>query len=241
MKITIVIPTRNRLEKLYNCIASIITNKYYGSHEVNIIIAFDNREELEKFGKYNISKETSMEVFNNYRVPDFWNYYLKNSNFDVFVCLNDDTLLEKDFFLKLEEAFKNNFPDFDGIVGLNQSNGPKEQCLDSAFCAIGSKYADRFPDRNVYCLDYFRFYADKEIGEYAKSIDKFYFGEEVKIIHLHPAFTKLSPDETHNKVREFLNKDRTTYTKRKQKNLLWGRCFELIEKENNAKIQSNLS
>ena len=230
MLIDIVIPTRDRLLKLYNCVGSIL-NSDWGDNQISIKVAFNDEEELTKFKQYTMSQEIMMEVFEGYRVPTFWNTYLLKSKADVLVCLNDDTILKKHTILKLEEAFKTHFPDYDCVIGLNQSNGPVEQCLDSAFCAIGIKYSDRFPNRQVYCPDYFRFYGDKELGEYAKSINKFYFAKEVEIIHLHPAFTGIPGDETHNKVREFLNKDRVTYTKRQQLNYLWGSDYNLLSKE----------
>lgn len=106
-------------------------------------------------------------------------------------------------------------------------NIPKDQALDSAFPAIGLKYTERFINKQVWCPEYKRFYGDRELGDYAKSIGKFYFAENARIVHLHPGFTGEPPDNTHNEVRKYLNKDRVTYFKRQQKSLLWGRDFQL--------------
>lgn len=228
----LVIPSYRRMEKLLNCLNSIEdTDK--GSNQVDTYVYFNTKEEVDEFGKLDVSKGINLKVLDRYVVPEFWNSHLRQcvSNVDVMVCLNDDVLLKKDTILELEKAFKENFPTFDGIVGLRQSNGPVEQCLDSAFCAIGLKYSMRFPEKQVYCKDYKYLWADKEVGDYAKSINKFYFAEKAELIHLHCAFTGEQPDETHLHTRSNKMLDKTTYFKRRQLGCLWGRDYKLINNE----------
>lgn len=225
MNIDLVIPTKNRKQKLINCISSL---EKIIKDNIHVYIYFSEESELEYF-KY-LEKNFTLCLVKNYRVPEFWNTHLKYMTSDVMLCCNDDILFKEDSLIKLEECFNIKFPDFDGVIGLNQSNILKEQALDSAFCAIGKKYTERFPNKAIWCPEYYRFYADKELGEYAKSINKFYYAEEVEIIHLHPAFDKSQLDETHDLVRKYLNFDRDIYNERKSKGYLWGSNFNLVNR-----------
>ena len=223
MQIDIVIPSKNRYNKLTNCLISI---EKYITNNIVVYVYFSSQKEIDSF---DIKKDwLIIRLYENYIVPEFWNSHLKQCRADIMVCLNDDVLLKENTILEIEKAFMNNFPNFDGVVGLRQSNGPQEQCLDSAFCCIGLKYAQRFPQRQVYCINYKYFWADKELGDYAKKINKFYFAEKAEIIHLHPSFTKEIPDETHLYTRQYLMSDKTTYLKRKQLGYLWGENFNRI-------------
>ena len=86
---------------------------------------------------------------------------------------------------------------------------------------------EREVDRQVFCLDYDRFFCDKELWLRGKELDVFHFDPDIKIQHLHPAFGG-KEDQTHKNVRKYLNKDKQTYRIRQEKNLLWGRSYELI-------------
>jgi hypothetical protein len=117
------------------------------------------------------------------------------------------------------------FPDLDGIIGLNQENLPIKDTVKTAFGAIGQQFAARFPNKQVFCPEYKRFYLDKELEEYANKIDKLYWCKEAMLIHLHPAYDKKWEDFTHHSVRQHLKEDRLTYMKRRDNNLLWGDTF----------------
>jgi hypothetical protein len=111
-------------------------------------------------------------------------------------------------------------------MGINQCNLPPEKTIQSAFGVIGTKYADRFPDRQVFCPEYYRFYGDWELLEYTKSIDKFHYAENVKIQHLHG--DTYGRDDTHREVRKYKEKDCPIFNMRQNKHLLWGKQFTLI-------------
>ena len=120
------------------------------------------------------------------------------------------------------------FPDYDGIMGVNQSNLPPQNSK-AAFGIIGTKYADRFPNRQVWCPDYDRFYCDYEMYLYASKIGKFYFSEKTKLNHNHGAFAGEARDETHKEVRKYLETDRFMFNIRQNKKLLWGKTWEKLK------------
>ena len=149
---------------------------------------------------------------------------------DALCYLSDDVLFFEDTVEKMINKFSYYFPDFDGVLGLYQENLPIEQQVKCAFGIIGTKFANRFPQRKVFCLDYWRFYMDKELLLLIENSNKFVFDKEVKIKHLHPAITGIA-DKTHKYNRKYLQRDRETFYLRRKKNWLWGRDYNLIIKE----------
>ncbi len=226
LRLDIVIPTIGREIKLINCLNSI--RKAKKNYNVQVYIYFSRVNELLKFSSYTKEYWINCYRVHNYKVPEFWNNHLNKMKADAMVCCNDDVLFKEDTIDKIYELFPKCFPDYDGIVGISQENLPQGQGKNYAFMIIGSKFADRFPNRQVWCLDYYRFYADQELGMYAEKIGKFKYYSEIKITHLHPAFNKELLDETHRRVRVYWRQDHNTFIKRQTLKLLWGENFKLI-------------
>ena len=230
MNIDVIIPTKKRNEKLCNCINSLIEAKKH--YSVNVYVYFDNNEDLNECSVlFSVYDWLHFRIENNYRVPTFWNTHLKQCKADVLCYLNDDVIVKEDIFKQIVKAFIIHFPDFDGVVGINQVNIPEGQKVESAFGVIGIKYANRFPNKQVFCPDYYRFFADFELWQYAKHINKFVFSKKAQLIHLHPAFDSKQSDETHKEVRKYFSKDKKTFNIRKDNKLLWGLTYQLITKE----------
>ena len=240
MKLDIVIPSRNRLKKLYDCIDSIREAvKEIPEVECTIHIFVD-------FGESLFDVVSDMDIFivhtleEEYRAPLFWNKYLKTMEADVLCYLNDDIKLDK-YCLKEALSFLKGL-DYDGVIGLNQSNQTGTTNCSAAFGMIGSKFADRFPNREVFCPDYYCLYLDEELMKYAQSLNKFIFCNSAKLEHYHPSFTKEKPDDTHIHNRRHKQIDIEIYNLRKEKNLLWGESFEKIEHgESNNSSSRNFS
>jgi len=218
MKLDICIPTVGRKEKLNKCVNSILqTAKEHTTIKLFFSDEFEYREYRSAFmGIANIQTF----LLNSYRVPNFWNWCLQNSDAHAMMYLNDDVTVLPDTLDNVEKAFTQLAPDFDAVLGINQVNLPEGSKLESAFGVIGLEYAKRFKDKNVWCLDYSRFYADKELMLYARKIGRFYYCPEIQINHYHGSF--YGEDDTHKKVRQFLSKDKQTFNLRQEKGLLWG-------------------
>lgn len=230
MIIDLVIPTKNRREKLLKCLNSILIS--VKEIDINLYIYFQyktNRDYIKDM--VGDIPNIHLELSGNYRVPDFWNKFYKETKSDAVCYINDDIEFLPDTMKNIIDEYIIAFSDYDGLMGICQTNLPSGQALESAFGVIGMKYADRFPDRQVYCPDYDRFCGDYEMWQYAKSINKFYFSEKSKIIHHHPCTDRRLEDETHLEVRKWLIGDKQTFHKRQSKNLLWGKDLTLISKE----------
>jgi len=227
MKLDIVIPSKNRKEKLQKCLNSLFLS---GKDilDLNIFLYLSSKEEYDyyRFLFSNI-RQIIVRRIADYRVPDFWNAFLCQCESDAMMYINDDIeFLEETIPIVLENYYSR-FPDYDGVMGLNQVNITDPNKVEAAFGVIGLKYADRFPDRQVFPPCYNRFYGDFELWLYAREINKFYFCEEARILHHHPSTNRSLEDSTHIDVRKWLAKDRAIFNLRKEKQLLWGRSFEL--------------
>lgn len=118
--------------------------------------------------------------------------------------------------------------DLDKVVGCNVTNmPPKADTLEFSFIAVGKDFLARFPSQQLYCPDYWHFYADTELGLYAKEEGKFIFAEEARLELVHPN-TGAAPDYTYRMSRVFFKEDTILWRERQSRGWLWGRNFELL-------------
>lgn len=229
MTLDIVIPTINRHEKLTKCLESI--NKAKGEYQVNVFVYYsDIKHEFysELSSKYSFVRVIETK---DYKAPEFWNSHLKEMKSDCMMYLNDDTEMFEDTIKNTIDIMDCVGSDFDAVLGINQVNLPDGQKLKSAFGVIGTKFADRFPQRQVFCPDYHRFYIDAELLEYSEEIQKFYYCPSIRINHYHGSFYAGLIDDTHKEVRKYSSTDKRTASMRRAQGYLWGKNFGLINKK----------
>ena len=235
MHFTIVIPTFQRIKKLQRCINSIFTNTH---KDFDVYVIADNndiktKEVLDNYYKENTNVHTIVNPNHSY-VMGCWNLFTKDyydKIKDYMVWIVDDTEMLPDCLKNLNECCTTRFPDKDGMVGISQVYPlhTEAKWKENGQCAIGKNFILKFPDRQVCCVDYVHFYQDEEVLEYAKSINKFVLCRNAELIHHHPAFYSNEMDETHKIPRgETHDRDRATYLKRKHKDLIWGKSWELV-------------
>jgi hypothetical protein len=228
MLLEIVIPSKGRIKKLEQCINSI----FHSAEKIPITLtlSFSVQKEFDYFQQLlGNMPNVNLELLTTYRVPEFWNNALRRTTANALCYLNDDILLFDDTLEVAMKEFQRLFPTYDGVLGLRQANLPESQAVEGAFGIIGKKYTERFPDGMVWVPQYDRFYADFELWQYAKYINKFNFCTTARIIHLHPAFSDANIDETHKDVRKYFKTDKEKYEKRKQLGYLWGKDFNLLD------------
>lgn len=229
MKLDVVIPTYQRQEKLFRGIESIvIARKECHTIEVILHIYFSIKKDMEEcigmqakkdWIKYHLLTE-------EFKASTFWNDHLRTMEADALCYLTDDVELDKDCLINGWESLSD--VEFDGVVGFKMSNATDGQPCEAAFGMLGRKYAERFPARDVFCPEYWCFFCDSELEEYAKSIDKFYFNKQAILQHAHPSFTNEKPDATHTWHRRHSMEDHAVRNFRKKKKILWGRSYFLV-------------
>lgn len=205
----IYITTFGREKKLQRCVNSILANDF---KDWRLVINYDIKHEF---------------------VFKVWSRELRTMQHPWTLCICDDVELYPDCLSILARKCEELFPDTDGLIGFNQANIPpdKEGYSKSAQAIVGRKFVERFGDHPVYCPDYRSFGADAELGHFARLIDKFYWCEEAKLTHYHPAHCPEEIDETHHIVRagNIVQIDNDKYQQRVVKlGWTWGKDFNRL-------------
>jgi hypothetical protein len=229
------VPTYMRREKLLSCIRSICEARLHCNPvAVHLHLYFSLIEELNEIKEHEAGKEwISYHLLSEeFRAGRFWNGHLEGMEADALCYLTDDVRLDPycltNAWNKLQEVH------FDGVVGLNIENAKDGHPVKAAFGMIGRVYADRFPQRQVFCPEYGAFYCDEELEKYARSLGRFHFCEEAKLTHSHPDFTRDGADATHKHHRRHKFEDVMIHNVRVKSGFLWGRDFELVDTRGTA-------
>lgn len=219
------IPTYQRYDKLKKCLEFIPVQD-----NIVIHVYFDNNdfETLDKINELDLAHHVFV-MEKKYQAFGIWNYHLKHLfNSDVMVYLCDDVYLWPDTMKNMERHFNEKFPDTDGVITFKQEN---LKGSDSAMGCIGRKFVERYPDNQVFNPNYVSFYADTDLGNYAKKLSKFHYGEDCLIHHAHP-ITGVKADTTHHIIRGIEKTIDIQVNKiRKEKGLLYPINLEMIDRE----------
>jgi len=236
MKIDIAVPTLDRYNKMDVCIESVANSEYKvdGCDSVEMYALVSSMEEYDRYiEKYADYDWFHVEMTDYSKVSTCWNNFIQSSDADAVLFLCDDTELDKDCLKNASEYLSMTFPDLDGVVGLNVTNYPPhwpEAITQYGFRLVGMPFHDRhFIDRVAYCPEYYRFYVDTEMGEYAKEVEKFIFCQGAKLKHYHPDAPNGVKDATHKANRGDRQKwDDIIWKARQEKGYLWGRNFDIV-------------
>jgi len=231
MKVDIVIPTYKRINQLLSCIDSIkIARSNVFEHEIKLKIFVSTIKEYQILDNLRIINFWTDIILmgKKYIAPIFWNDYLKEMKSDAMVYINDDVELDKNCIKEGIKALKS--LNLDGVIGFKQFNAkPNAIVCKGAFGMIGSKFADRFPKRQVFCPDYIAFGLDTELWKFSESIGRFIYCETALLKHYHPTFTGQNKDETYQHNRKIgRNYDTQIRNLRGERGLLWGKTFERV-------------
>lgn len=154
------------------------------------------------------------------RTTEAQNYMCRNALAGHILPISDDMEFFPNTISRAVEALYKNFPDTDGVVGINTVNF---EANDTSIMLIGDKFTHRFPSRMIYFPEYRHFGADTELGEFAKRTGRFVFCPEAQVKHFHPVSGE-SVDETHLHARRYLDVDLRLLKDRQEKSLAWGKA-----------------
>lgn len=157
------------------------------------------------------------------------NELVARSDAEIVVVLADHIVPDKHFLVHVVDAFHDFFPDLDGMVGLKIANmdplpGVREYC----FFAVGREFIKRFPGKQIFCPDYYHFYADTELGRFASEADVFRFAEKAEVDTFQVNNGRADIDSTWRASRSRKAEDDATNARRREAGLLWGRTFERV-------------
>ena len=220
MKVTIIIPTcsSSRIPLLINTVETIQAGKYKNVHP--IIVADGNPHIIEVANK----RLRDIQIISNKERMDWVfsvNRVLKEFDSDYYIYGSDDLNFRpgciKCAIAKMQECF----PDGFGVISIGKKNR-------AAFGLFGRKWADHFPDRQVFCPDYIHYASDSELMRCCRELGKYSFPPERDSMVLHARLK----DDTWRLARAVKARDHAIRLEREQKGYLWGIDFNLITTRN---------
>ena len=215
-KVTIAIPTcsSGRIPMLIRAVESIQAGEYKNVHPV--IITDGNPKIYETANK----KLHNVTVIMNEKRMDWVfsiNRVLREFDSDYYVFASDDLFFPPDCIKCTVARMQECFPDGFGVVSMGKKNK-------TTFGLFGRKWADHFPDRQVFCPDFIHYAADSELERTVKGLGKYAFPpkRDSSVQHSRPK------DETWRLARAIRTRDHAIRNERWEKGYMWGVDFNLI-------------
>jgi len=147
------------------------------------------------------------------------NRIFKEFDSDYYIFGSDDLTFRPDSIKYAMKKMQECFPDGFGVVALAK----KRKCT---FGLFGRKFADHFPDRQVFCPDYIHYASDSELMRCVRALDNYAYPPERTSMVLHARLI----DETRRWARAVRTRDHIMRDERIEKGYLWGVDFNLIIK-----------
>ena len=216
LKVTIAIPTCSpkRLPMLIRAVESIQAGEYKNVHPV---ILADGNAEIERVAK---EKLHHVSVITNKERMDWVfsiNRILKEFDSDYYVFASDDLFFPPDCITCAMARMQECFPDGFGVISIGKKNK-------TTFGLFGRKWADHFPDRQVFCPDFIHYAGDSELMRTVRTLDKYAFPpkRDSSVQHSRPK------DDTWRMARGVRTRDHAIRDERYAKGYIWGVDFNLV-------------
>lgn len=217
--ITILIPTRNRIEKLKKTLASIPDLDY-----VDVVIACDS-----DLGTFHY-----VESLNNPKIQAMLVFACSDTEFSGSVeCKNlccrdieggllyatDDIIFQEGAIQSAFECFNKYFPYDDGVVGFVQTGNAFHP---TGVGLVGQRFLRQYSKKQLFFPGYFHFACQEIYDLCLKLGGKFIQDRGAIILHKHPCNFKEEMDQTHIDARIKRREDHDLIKERRAKGLIWG-------------------
>ena len=215
--IEIVVPTRNRIDKLMRMIESI--RPAAGAVPVRVTVVCDGDAATAR-----ILPPPGWDGFKVVLSPGHQGaVYCRNlataEAEDAVHYATDDIAFEVGSIEAAARAMAEHFPGDDGVVGFSQTgNGRYSQ---AGVALVGKTFLARYPGKKLFFPGYFHF-ACQEVLRAAWQFDAFFFCEDARLVHFHPSFDRAQADRTHREARVNRMKDKSVSFSRDAAGLCWG-------------------
>lgn len=202
--ISVIIPTRRRLERTVACIREF--NRTTGDCEV-IVVCDGDREALER-----LQQENCKVLYQEQRgAVSAWNLGLKHSS-GQYVVLGANDLRPQDGWAEEALRVMRSLPDGGGLVGLN--TGDHGESLATHFM-VTRRFIKSSLGGVLATPHYRHCFVDNEANERAKRAGRFAYAENSRLIHDHPSKGKREVDECDRYVAQWFGADQATFEDRK--------------------------
>lgn len=215
-QIDLIIPTRNRLQKLERCLHSIPPSAEGLPIRVTIVCDGDPVT-----ARHLLAGPNSTRVVNvkEHRGSVYCRNLVSQAVEDALLYATDDIEFKKNAIAEAVKIMEERFPDGDGVVGFNQINANKFSVAGVAL--MGQRFLRRYPERKFLFPGYFHF-SCQEVEYLGKKLNRIILAEKAEIVHYHPSFVKSETDITHIEARQHRKGDRSLSNERYYKGLIWG-------------------
>lgn len=219
-RITILIPTRNRIEKLKKTLASIPDLNY-----IDVVVVCDNDPATFEFIGSNYTHIRAIKPLN--QSQNYGSVYCKNLYshrvLDGLLYATDDIIFQEGAIQSAFECFNSSFPDDDGVIGFVQEGNAFHP---TGVGLVGQKFLQRYPKKQLFFPGYFHFACQEILDLCLKLEDKFICDHGAVVFHKHPCNFKEEMDQTHLDARIKKCEDHALIKDRKAKGLIWGLSFD---------------
>lgn len=215
-EITIIIPTRNRYEKLMKCLDSV--SKEALDISISTVIICDGDKETAKKLIDDERIERMIYVRGNRGIVYCRNLVTPTVE-DALIYATDDIVFQPGAIDEAIKSMRMHFPDDDGVIGFHIENAPSF-CI-SGVSLVGQPFLKRYPGKKLFFPEYFHF-SCQEIERLGTKLGKIHSEKKARILHYHPAFYRDEIDGTHEEARKHRQRDKALSINRKEKGLIWG-------------------
>jgi hypothetical protein len=220
MKILIKFPTKNRFDKVKECVDRYIQLANDVSN-IQFLFTLDidditPRSDYNALVDYINQKCFAQSIYGNSSSKiDAINRDMDilYDSWDILLLASDDMVpIQSGYDNVIIQDMTNNFPDTDGVLWY--SDGFRNDII--TLSVMGKKYYERFG--YIYHPSYKSFYCDNEFTDVAHDLNKVSKSTQVLIQHNHPDNIKIRYDELYIKNSKFMHVDGVNYQKRKSEN-----------------------
>lgn len=215
--IDIIIPTRNRWEKLQRCLRA-IPREIVGITITVTVVCDGDCETAQKLLALNDGMVKRILLVREHSGSVFCRNLITQTVDDALIYGVDDIEFMPNSIEIAIEKMRKYYPDGDGVVGFNYVGSSQSK---AATCLVGQKFLRRYPQRKLFYPEYFHF-SCQEIERLAGKLDKLHFEEDAKIHHYHPMKDHSAMDRTHAEARVHRKRDLKLSSERRANGLIWG-------------------
>ena len=119
LSVTVVIPTRNRVRELKDCLTSVLSQSHLPD-EVIIVDSSENNHTRELVEEMKKDMKISLKyIFTSPGLVHQKKVGVENSKGEIIFFLDDDVILDKDFVKEIMRVFQAHYPNIGGVMGNN--------------------------------------------------------------------------------------------------------------------------
>jgi len=219
VSVSIIIPTRQRLDRLLHTITSLRDAGATGLTELVIVV--DNDPEIYDYLK--AKHLADILIYNTERLEAVasWNTGAAMANGDYLFTGADDIIFKPGWLDRALEAMQSrNY----GVVAINDMhNGPDGP---ATHVLINRQFSRDHLGGVLWCPHYVHYFIDTEVKIRAATIGRFHWCKEAIVEHQHPAAGKAKNDSLYQESQKWWEQDERTFNERQKAG--WPDDYEAI-------------